>query len=117
MVATACVWSGVLTTTLFLYRFPTVRSRVNEFYEAFLCKHFSPPADVEIRRQGAEWGKQNNVSVKIEQQPEQTFTVPLLFSVEEPQRLRVAFLTWYFELGPGRGLDYGVEVALALSEF
>lgn len=32
-----------------------------------LWKNFSPPADVEILRQGAEWGKQNNVSVKIEQ--------------------------------------------------
>jgi len=34
----------------------------------FLLWHnFSPPADVEILRQGAEWGKQTNVSVKIEQ--------------------------------------------------
>jgi len=32
-----------------------------------LWKNFSPPADVEIARQGAEWGKQNNISVKIEQ--------------------------------------------------
>jgi multiple sugar transport system substrate-binding protein len=32
-----------------------------------LWKNFSPPADVEILRQGAEWGKQNNVEVKIEQ--------------------------------------------------
>ena len=32
-----------------------------------LWKNFSPPADVEILRQGTEWGKQNNVSVKIEQ--------------------------------------------------
>ncbi len=32
-----------------------------------LWKNFSPPADVEILRQGAEWGKQTNVSVKIEQ--------------------------------------------------
>jgi ABC-type glycerol-3-phosphate transport system substrate-binding protein len=32
-----------------------------------LWKNFSPPADVEIVRQGTEWGKQNNVSVKIEQ--------------------------------------------------
>ncbi|OGL00575.1 MAG: hypothetical protein A3E31_07160 [Candidatus Rokubacteria bacterium RIFCSPHIGHO2_12_FULL_73_22] len=28
---------------------------------------FSPPGDVEILRQGTEWGKQNNVRVKIEQ--------------------------------------------------
>ncbi len=32
-----------------------------------LWKNFSPPADVEILRQGAEWGKQNNVNVRIEQ--------------------------------------------------
>jgi multiple sugar transport system substrate-binding protein len=32
-----------------------------------LWKNFSPPADVEIMRQAIEWGKQNNVSVKIEQ--------------------------------------------------
>jgi multiple sugar transport system substrate-binding protein len=32
-----------------------------------LWKNFSPPADVEIVRQGTEWGKQNNVSVNIEQ--------------------------------------------------
>lgn len=32
-----------------------------------LWKNFSPPADVEIARQAAEWGKQNKVSVKIEQ--------------------------------------------------
>jgi multiple sugar transport system substrate-binding protein len=32
-----------------------------------LWKNFSPPADVEIVRQGTEWGKQNNVSIKIEQ--------------------------------------------------
>ena len=32
-----------------------------------LWKNFSPPADVEILRQGTEWGKQHNVNVKIEQ--------------------------------------------------
>jgi len=32
-----------------------------------LWQNFSPPADVEILRQGAEWGKQTHVSVKIEQ--------------------------------------------------
>ncbi len=36
--------SGVLTTPAWLYRFPTQRSRVNQFYGAFLCKSFSPPA-------------------------------------------------------------------------
>jgi hypothetical protein len=37
--------SGVLTTPEFLYRFPTERSRVNEFYDAFLCKSFVPSPD------------------------------------------------------------------------
>jgi hypothetical protein len=32
-----------------------------------LWKNFSPPADVELMRQGTEWGKQNHVNVKIEQ--------------------------------------------------
>lgn len=32
-----------------------------------LWKNFTPPADAEILRQGADWGKQNNVNVKIEQ--------------------------------------------------
>ncbi len=32
-----------------------------------LWKNFSPPADVEILRQGEEWGKQNKVHVRIEQ--------------------------------------------------
>lgn len=36
--------SGVLTTPSWLYRFPTQRSRVNQFYEVFLCKHFAPEA-------------------------------------------------------------------------
>src|SRR5438128_5131233 len=31
-----------------------------------LWKNFSPPADVEILRQGAEWGKQHNDDVKKE---------------------------------------------------
>ena len=32
-----------------------------------LWKNFSPPADVEILRQGEEWSKQSKVKVKIEQ--------------------------------------------------
>lgn len=32
-----------------------------------LWKNFSPPADVEIVRQGAEWGRQNKVNVRMEQ--------------------------------------------------
>ncbi len=37
--------SGILTTPGFLYRFPTYRARVAQFFEAFLCKSFVPPAD------------------------------------------------------------------------
>jgi len=37
--------SGVLTTPGWLYRFPTQRSRVSEFYDAFLCQSFVPPVD------------------------------------------------------------------------
>jgi len=36
--------SGVLTTPAYLYRFPTQRARVAQFYDAFLCKSFAPPA-------------------------------------------------------------------------
>jgi hypothetical protein len=37
--------AGVLTTPSFLYRFPTQRARVSEFYESFLCKTFVPSSD------------------------------------------------------------------------
>jgi hypothetical protein len=37
--------SGVLTTPGWLYRFPTQRARVAQFYESFLCQSFVPPAD------------------------------------------------------------------------
>jgi hypothetical protein len=54
--------SGVLTTPLFLYRFPTVRSRVNHFYEAFLCKHFSPPADATLPPPEDSCNRENNLA-------------------------------------------------------
>ena len=41
-----------------------------------IWKNISPPADGEILRQGAEWGKQNNVTVKIEQIPPQRHSGP-----------------------------------------
>ncbi len=37
--------SGVLTTPLFLARFPTLRSRINRFRSAFLCRPFAPGTD------------------------------------------------------------------------
>lgn len=36
--------SGVLTTAAFLGRFPTWRSRINQFRTALLCRPFEPPA-------------------------------------------------------------------------
>ncbi len=54
--------SGVLTTPLFLYRFPTVRSRVNHFYEAFLCKHFAPPADATLPPPEDSCNRENNLA-------------------------------------------------------
>ncbi len=37
--------SGVLTTPVFLARFPTLRSRINRFRSAFLCRPFVPSSD------------------------------------------------------------------------
>jgi hypothetical protein len=37
--------SGILTTPVYLARFGTVRSRINRFRTAFLCRPFSPSAD------------------------------------------------------------------------
>jgi hypothetical protein len=37
--------SGVLTTPVFLARFPTLRSRINRFRTAFLCRPFVPSSD------------------------------------------------------------------------
>jgi hypothetical protein len=56
--------SGVLTTPAFLYRFPTARARVNEFYEAFLCKTFAPPADASLPPPEDSCNRQNNLAVR-----------------------------------------------------
>ncbi|MFO0650117.1 MAG: hypothetical protein U0326_28100 [Polyangiales bacterium] len=37
--------SGVLTTPVFLARFPTLRSRINRFRSTFLCRPFVPSSD------------------------------------------------------------------------
>lgn len=37
--------SGVLTTPVFLARFPTLRARINRFRTAFLCRPFTPSSD------------------------------------------------------------------------
>lgn len=54
--------AGVLTTPAFLYRFPTQRSRVNIFYEAFLCKHFAPPPDAHIPPADDACNRENNLA-------------------------------------------------------
>ncbi|MFP2931049.1 DUF1585 domain-containing protein [Pyxidicoccus sp. 3LG] len=56
--------SGVLTTPAFLYRFPTQRARVNHFYEAFLCKTFSPPADSSLPPPEDACNRENNLAVR-----------------------------------------------------
>ncbi|MET0387062.1 MAG: DUF1585 domain-containing protein [Polyangiales bacterium] len=54
--------SGVLTTPAFLYRFPTQRSRVAQFYEAFLCKSFVPPADAVSPDPADACNRENNLA-------------------------------------------------------
>ncbi|HKP60443.1 MAG TPA: DUF1553 domain-containing protein [Polyangiales bacterium] len=54
--------SGVLTTPAWLYRFPTQRSRVAQFYEAFLCKTFSPPADAVSPNPEDSCNRENNLA-------------------------------------------------------
>lgn len=54
--------SGVLTTPSFLMRFPTQRARVNHFYEALLCKTFSPPADATLPSAEDACNRENNLA-------------------------------------------------------
>jgi hypothetical protein len=54
--------AGVLTSPAFLYRFPTYRARVNRFYEAFLCKHFAPPADAKVPPADDACNRENNLA-------------------------------------------------------
>ena len=54
--------SGVLTTPAYLYRFPTQRSRVAQFYEAFLCKSFVPPADAVSPDPADSCNRENNLA-------------------------------------------------------
>lgn len=56
--------SGVLTTAAWLYRFPTQRARVNHFYEAFLCKHFSPPAGADAPEPEDACNRENNLATR-----------------------------------------------------
>ncbi|MBJ6761393.1 DUF1585 domain-containing protein [Myxococcaceae bacterium JPH2] len=54
--------SGILTTPAFLYRFPTQRSRVNEFYDSFLCKTFSPAQDASLPPPEDACNRENNLA-------------------------------------------------------
>lgn len=56
--------SGVLTTASWLYRFPTQRARVNQFWGAFLCKHFSPPAGAVVPPPEDSCNRDNNLATR-----------------------------------------------------
>jgi hypothetical protein len=54
--------AGVLTTASYLLRFPTQRARVNWFYEAFMCKHFAPPAEATLPSAEDNCNRENNLA-------------------------------------------------------
>ncbi|MCA2977116.1 MAG: DUF1585 domain-containing protein [Myxococcaceae bacterium] len=54
--------SGVLTTPAWLYRFPTQRARVSHFFEAFLCKHFSPEPGAVAPAPEDDCNRENNLA-------------------------------------------------------
>jgi hypothetical protein len=54
--------SGVMTTPSWLYRWPTQRARVNQFWEGFLCKHFAPPADATVPAPEDSCHRENNLA-------------------------------------------------------
>lgn len=56
--------SGVLTTASWLYRFPTQRARVNQFWGAFLCKHFAPPAGAVVPPPEDSCNRDNNLATR-----------------------------------------------------
>lgn len=56
--------AGVLTTPSWLYRFPTQRARVNQFWEVFLCKHFSPPAGALVPPPEDSCNRDNNLATR-----------------------------------------------------
>lgn len=56
--------SGVLTTAAWLYRFPTQRSRVNQFWQSFLCKSFSPPAGAVVPPPEDSCNRDNNLATR-----------------------------------------------------
>lgn len=56
--------SGVLTTASWLYRFPTQRARVNQYWQAFLCKSFSPPAGAVVPPPEDSCNRDNNLATR-----------------------------------------------------
>lgn len=56
--------AGVLTTAAWLYRFPTQRSRVSQFWGAFLCKSFSPPAGALVPDPEDSCNRENNLATR-----------------------------------------------------
>ncbi len=56
--------SGVLTTASWLYRFPTQRSRVSQYWGAFLCKHFAPPAGAVVPAPEDSCNRENNLATR-----------------------------------------------------
>ena len=56
--------AGVLTTPAWLYRFPTQRARVNQFWQAFLCKSFSPPAGALVPPPEDSCNRDNNLATR-----------------------------------------------------
>jgi hypothetical protein len=56
--------SGVLTTASWLYRFPTQRARVSQYWEAFLCKSFSPPAGAVVPPPEDSCNRDNNLATR-----------------------------------------------------
>ncbi len=56
--------AGVLTTAEWLYRFPTQRARVSQFWQSFLCKSFVPPANAEVPAPEDGCNRENNLAVR-----------------------------------------------------
>jgi hypothetical protein len=54
--------SGILTTPAWLYRFPTQRARVSQFWSAFLCKHFTVPVGSVIPQPEDSCNRENNLA-------------------------------------------------------
>jgi hypothetical protein len=54
--------SGVLTSSEYLYRFATWRSRIASFYESMLCSHFAPPPNATLPAPDDTCNRENNLA-------------------------------------------------------